>query len=283
MMAGEPIASSDRGAGPYLWRFSPMDRFLHLLVVVSFFGLVATGIPIHFSHEPWAGFLIRLHGGVEVAGVIHRICAGIMFLYFFLHVGSVTARALKSEDRLRFFFGPDSMVPRGKDFRDFVQNWKWFFGRATPPEFERFSYLEKMDYWAELWGVFIIGGSGLLLWFPELFATWLPGWMFNVATVVHGIEALLAMCFIFTIHMFNGQLRPEKFPLDLVIFTGRATADYVREEHPLEFERLERAGFERHVAPPPPRWLYVGSAVFGVVAMILGLTLTALVIWSGLR
>jgi cytochrome b subunit of formate dehydrogenase len=176
------------------------------------------------------------------------------------------------------------MVPQPKDLRDMFAMFRWFFGRGPRPRFDRYSYLEKFDYWAVFWGVAIIGGSGLLLWFPELFARWLPGWVFNVAAIVHGDEALLALVFIFTIHFFNGQLRPEKFPLDLVIFTGRATKAYMEEEHPLELERLEREGnLEVHVAPPPPRGLYIASALIGTSAILLGLTIAGLVIWATFR
>jgi cytochrome b subunit of formate dehydrogenase len=278
------LAASDRGHGPYIWRFSPLERVLHVMVIVSFFGLVMTGVPLHFSHEPWAAFIIRLHGGVETAGVIHRICAVVTFAYFFTHIGSLIRKFLKSSDRRRLLWGPDSMVPQPKDVRDLFLMMKWFVGLGPPPRFDRFSYLEKFDYWAVFWGIAVIGGSGLLLWFPEFFARWVPGWAFNVATIVHGDEALLALVFIFTIHFFNGQLRPDKFPLDLVIFTGRATKDYMEDEHPLELDRLEREGLlERRVAPPPPRGLYVAAAIFGSGAILIGLTLAGLVLWASFK
>jgi cytochrome b subunit of formate dehydrogenase len=250
------------------------------MVIVSFFGLVVTGLPLHFSHEPWAAFIIRFHGGVETAGVIHRICALITFTYFFIHIGSIL-RKLSGPDRGRMLWGPDSMVPQPKDLRDLLQMTKWFAGLGRPPRFDRFSYLEKFDYWAVFWGIAVIGGTGLLLWFPEFFARWLPGWIFNVATIVHGDEALLALVFIFTIHFFNGQLRPEKFPLDLVIFTGRATKGYMEDEHPLEVDRLKDTGLlEQRVAPPPPHGLYVAAAIFGAAAILTGLTIAGLVIWA---
>jgi cytochrome b subunit of formate dehydrogenase len=276
-------ASSDQGEGPYVWRFSRLERVLHLMVIVSFFGLVMTGLPLHFSNAPWAGWIIRLHGGVYAAGIIHRVCAVITLLYFFTHVGTLFVRIARSPDKQRFFWGPDSMVPQPKDVRDILQMFQYFAGRAPAPRFDRFSYLEKFDYWAVFWGVAIIGGSGLMLWFPEAFSAFLPGWVFNVATIVHGDEALLALCFIFTIHFFNGQLRPEKFPLDLVIFTGRATSGYMKEEHPLELERLERGDeLSSRAAPPPPRWMYVGAAMLGTAAMIIGITLAGFVVWASL-
>ncbi|NNE44837.1 MAG: cytochrome C, partial [Gemmatimonadetes bacterium] len=255
-MSLRSIDSAERGNGPFIWRFSRMDRILHLMVVVSFFGLVLTGLPLHFAGEPWARFLVDLHGGVKTAGIIHRICAVITFAYFILHLGTLAVRIARSSDRGSFFWGPDSLVPQPKDLRDIRDMFKWFVGRGPRPRFDRFSYLEKFDYWAVFWGVGIIGLSGLLLWFPEFFAAYVPGWMFNVATIVHGDEALLALCFIFVVHFFNGQLRPGKFPLDLVIFTGRATAEYLEEEHPLEMERAERSGtLRQRMADPPPALL----------------------------
>ena len=278
------IAASDRGHGPYIWRFSTIDRVVHLMVIVSFFGLVVTGVPLHFAHEPWAGFLIRMHGGVHTAGVIHRICAVITFTYFAIHIGTLITRFVRAPDRKAFLLGPNSMVPAKKDLVDLVQQFKWFFGRGPRPQFDRYSYMEKFDYWAVFWGVAIIGGSGLLLWFPTLFSSWVPGWVFNVATIVHGDEALLALVFIFTIHFFNGQLRPDKFPLDVVVFTGRATQEYMDEEHPVEMERLAEEGLlEQRIAPPPPRALYIGAMILGGAAILIGLTLAGLVVWAKLR
>ena len=278
-----PVASSDRGRGPYLWRFSNLDRALHLAVIVSFFGLVMTGVPLHFSHTRWAQAIMRLHGGADSASIIHRVCAIITFGYFFTHIGSVFWRAARSDNWKSFFWGPNSMVPQPKDVRDMFQMFKWFVGKGPPPRFDRFSYFEKFDYWAVFWGVAIIGGSGLLLWFPEFFAGFLPGWSFNLATIIHGDEALLALGFIFTIHFFNGQLRPEKFPVDVVIFTGRARAEYMKEEHPLEYERAEREGRLAELeAPAPGRALYLWSVIAGMSLVALGFSLVVIIILTAL-
>lgn len=283
-MTSRPLNAADRGAGPYLYRFSGFDRTLHALVIVSFLGLVLTGLPLHFAHAPWARVLVRLVGGLEAAGFIHRLCAIITFGYFFAHVGSVGFRLLTGPERKRLLWGPDSMVPQPKDLRDLVVMFRWFLGKGPKPRFDRFSYMEKFDYLAVFWGVAIIGASGLLLWFPEFFARFLPGWAFNVATIVHGDEALLAASFIFTIHFFNVHLRPEKFPIDTVIFTGRATTDYMREEHPLEYERLLHEGtLEMRVAPPPSRAAYLWSVVSGFAALAIGVVLIVLVLWALLR
>jgi len=85
------------------------------------------------------------------------------------------------------------------------------------PEFDRWTYWEKFDYFAVFWGVFIIGSSGLFMWFPTFFTRFLPGWLINIALIIHSDEALLAAGFIFSIHFFNTHFRIEKFPMDTVI------------------------------------------------------------------
>ena len=126
-------------------------------------------------------------------------------------------------------------------------------GKGPRPRFDRYTYWEKFDYWAVFWGMFIIGGSGLLLWFPFFFSSFLPGWIFNIATVIHGEEALLAVGFIFTIHFFNGHLRPEKFPMDPVIFTGRITEHEMLEERGGRVRPAGRAGPARGDGGRRPR------------------------------
>ena len=280
-MSPRPLNASDRGAGPYMWRFTPLQRTLHAMVIVSFFGLVITGLPLHFPHSGWARVLILSVGGLHAAGLIHRACAIITFAYFIVHLGAVGYGVLKSTNPKSFFWGPDSMVPQPKDVRDVFQMFKWFLGRGPQPRFDRYSYMEKFDYLGVFWGVAIIGASGLLLWFPEFFARFLPGWAFNVATIVHGDEALLALSFIFTIHFFNVHLRPEKVPMDLVIFTGRATAHYMKEEHPLEYERRQATGtLEALAAPPISRAGYLWSLVVGFCSLALGVFPIILVLWA---
>jgi cytochrome b subunit of formate dehydrogenase len=279
--AHRPLSASHKGEGPFLRRFTPFQITLHALVIVSFFGLVLTGAPLHFSYAPWSQTLMRIMGGIQVAGVIHRLCAIITFGYFFLHVGQLAYRVITMPDRKSLFWGPDSMVPQPRDVRDVIQQFKWFLGLGPRPRFDRYSYMEKFDYWAVFWGVVIIGSSGLMLWFPGFFSRFLPGWWFNIATIVHGDEALLAFGFIFTIHFFNVHLRPEKFPIDVVIFTGRATADYMKEEHPLEYERLVREGRTRGLeSSRPSRAAYVWAVGLGFAALGLGVSLIALVVWA---
>jgi cytochrome b subunit of formate dehydrogenase len=199
------------------------------------------------------------------------------------HVVRVFVRALGRGGLLPILWGPDSLVPQPQDIVDIYRHFKWFLGKGPRPEFDRFTYWEKFDYWAVFWGMFIIGGSGLLLWFPMFFSNFLPGWVFNIATLVHGEEALLAVGFIFTIHFFNGHLRPEKFPMDLVIFTGRIPEHEMREERQVEYARLAREGrLAAKEAAPPTAGIVLAGRIVGSIALSLGVVTIVLIIYSAL-
>lgn len=264
-------------SGRYVRRFDAFNRGLHLALMISFLGLAATGLPLLFSAAPWAGGLSRLFGGFEVAGFLHRTFAVVMITTFVLHVGRLVYRVVVRREPI--LWGPSSMVPQPRDLQEFVAHVKWFVGRGPRPAFDHFTYWEKFDYWAVFWGMAIIGGSGLMLWFPEVFATVLPGRVFSVALLVHGEEALLAVGFIFTIHFFNGHFRPEKFPIDTVIFTGAVPEAEWREERPGEYERLNRQGrLESLVVPPPTPAMARYGRIVGGAALSIGVLLFVLIL-----
>lgn len=283
-LMGWALSASDRGSGPYYWRFRRIHRVLHAGLVVAFLGLVFTGMPLHFWYTSWARAVIKFLGGPAAAGVIHRVCAVVVLGCLFVHLGYLGCRLARGSGRRELLSGSGSMLPRSRDLRDLVAMFRWFLRGGTRPRFERFSYVEKLDYWAVMVGLVILGSMGLLLWFPEFFGRFLPGWMFNVASILHGELAILAAGFIFAIHFFNTSLRPGRFPIDTVIFTGRATAQYLEREHPLEVERLRSEGrLDALRAPAPSRAARAVSAAFGFAAMALGLALLGLLVWTALR
>jgi len=172
-------------------RFEPLDRVNHVLMVISFFGLTLTGMPLFFANQHWAKVLANLFGGVHAAGLWHRLFAIMLLVNFLLHLYSLYLRIRKYGIK-RVLFSTSTLLPRLRDLKDMAAMLKWFFRGGKQPTFSRWTYWEKFDYWAEIVGTFIIGGSGLMLWFPDFFAHLMPGWMFNIATIVHGYEALLS-------------------------------------------------------------------------------------------
>ena len=290
----EAKISSQEG-GEWFTRFLPFERFLHFLVVTSFLLLVITGMPLKFYYTGWAKVMFNIIGGAETARAFHRLGAIVTFCYFGLHVASLIGRSWRGRANIhdpktgklslkRFWqvvFGPDSMMPTLQDWRDFVAHNKWFFGKGPKPEFDRWTYWEKFDYFAVFWGVAIIGASGLIMWFPTFFTRFMPGWIINVALIVHSDEALLAAGFIFSIHFFNTHFRIEKFPMDTVIFSGRVSKNEMLHERRRWYERLVAAGRldEYRVRDEWLRWKSI-ARTFGYFFFGLGVILLLLIIYA---
>jgi cytochrome b subunit of formate dehydrogenase/nitrate/TMAO reductase-like tetraheme cytochrome c subunit len=263
-------------------RFKRFHSIQHVLVVVSFLGLAATGMTLKFSYLGWAQWLSGVMGGFESAGYIHRMCAIITFFYFGSHIFDIIRTKIKEKRRWReVLFGPNSMVPNKTDVKEVFASLKWFLGMGSRPEYGRWTYWEKFDYFAVFWGVAIIGTTGLMLWFPELFTRFLPGWIINVATIIHSDEALLATGFIFTVHFFNTHFRPDKFPMDTVIFTGRVPVEELKMDRPREYEELVKTRrLKKHLAEPLPSVVVKTIRIFGAIALFIGISLVLLIIYA---
>jgi cytochrome b subunit of formate dehydrogenase/cytochrome c553 len=259
-------------------RFTHWWRVAHLVGALSIMLLALTGLTVLFSGSAWAPVVMDMLGGPTSAGVLHRIGAvgfmGVFFIhliYFAIHIGK--------NFRTFEWFGPNSLVPNWNDLTDAIAMFRWFFGLGPRPMLDHYSYWEKFDYWAPFWGMTIIGVSGMMMWFPEITAAYLPGWVFNVATIVHGEEAILAVVFLFTVHFFNNHFRPDKFPLDTTMFTGRVPLEHYMHEHRREYDRLVASGeLDKYLVAAPSEPMSIGSKLLGTVLIIIGLSLLALVI-----
>lgn len=269
---------------PQVQRFRPLYRIMHVLLIISFFMLVMTGIPLKYADADWARALIRLWGGVPASGVFHRIGASILIILF-LYTIWLSLKFLFPKGQVKGWlgrlFGPDSLCPNLKDLRDIRDMFLWFLNKGDMPKLDRYTYWEKFDFFAVFWGMFAIGLSGLMLWFPEKFSYIFPGWFLNIAALVHSEEALLAALFIFTVHFFNNHLVPNKFPLEPNIFTGRNTLEQLEHERPLEYERLKASGeLEKLRRPAPGPREMLAWRIFGIGSWLLGVFLTILLIWA---
>lgn len=263
-------------------RFSRLNRILHIVMIVSFMSLALTGMTLKFSYTSWAVVLSHLLGGFESAGYIHRFAAVLMFGIFTAHVTDLMRMKRKESRSWRsVIFGSDSMMFNRKDFQDFVGSVKWFLGKGPRPKFGRWTYWEKFDYFAVFWGIAVIGSTGLMLWFPEFFTYLIPGWFINVATIIHSDEALLAVGFIFTIHFFNTHLRPEKFPMDIVVFTGRMSLEEFKLDKPAEYEALVKSGeLEKYLVEPYQPIVIRAVRVFGWTALTLGFSIVVWIVYA---
>ena len=263
-------------------RFTRLNRILHVVMIVSFISLALTGMTLKFSYTAWAAILSRLLGGFESAGYIHRLAAVFMVGTFVTHIVDLFRSRKREYGTWRALLtGPDTMLPTRKDVRELIASVRWFLGFGPRPRYGRWTYWEKFDYFAVFWGIFVIGSTGLMLWFPEFFTRFIPGSLINVATIIHSDEALLAVGFIFTVHFFNTHLRPEKFPMDIVIFTGRMTLEEFMHDKPEEYDALVRNGtLDNYLVDPYPPIVIRTIRAFAWTALWVGFGIVVWIIYA---
>lgn len=264
-------------------RFSPLHRLNHFLVIISFFGLVLTGMPLAFKDYAWASWLYQFMGGYPTAGYIHRICAGFTFLACFIHFAQLSYMVL-AEKQLHLkdiLWGPDSIIPQPKDLFDVIGEVIWLMGFGPRPKFDKWIWWEKLEYLSLIWGTLVMGLTGFMLWFPTTFSSFLPGWVIDLALIFHRYEAILAAVFVFTIHFIHTHLLPEKLPVDEAMFTGKITEEDMVHERALYYERLQGEGKLEtiKVSPPHPVFSFL-SKMFAVPLLLIGLFLTGLMVSS---
>jgi cytochrome b subunit of formate dehydrogenase len=263
-------------------RFTRLQRILHICMIVSFMSLALTGLTLKFSYTKWAAVLSHLFGGFETAGYIHRSAAVMMFGVFITHLVDLYRLKNRQHGTWRaLLFGPSSMLPSRRDLTEFVGTLKWFVGKGERPAYGRWTYWEKFDYFAVFWGIAVIGSTGLTLWFPVFFTRFLPGWFLNVTTIIHSDEALLATGFIFTVHFFNTHLRPEKFPMDITVFTGRMPLKELKRDKPREYEALVADGkLEEKMEEAYPPIVIRAVRAFGWAALAVGFSIVLWIIYA---
>jgi len=270
------VATTTKTGGRFFTRFTRQQRYMHAVLFTTFLGLAGTGLPLRFSESIWARGLARGVGGFGAILFFHKLCAVVLTIAFLIHLKEIFTRGIVHRE-MGVFWGSNSMVANWKDAKDLFGHLRWFVGLGPKPNFDRYAYWEKFDYWAVFWGMIVIGFSGYAMWFAPFFAHFLPGWALNAVLVIHSEEGLLAILFIFSIHFVNTHLRPDSFPMDMVVFTGVESEEEFAHKRPLEYERLKREGkLEARLGEAPQTWLINFSRVVGTIAILIGLTLLVL-------
>ena len=272
-----------RFKGKQYQRFPVVWRFAHLLFALSLMILVLTGMSVLYAETQWAQAVVHAIGGPKVAAVIHRTFAVLFLVVFVGHVIHLVFHAVHRRGSFEWF-GPDSLAPRPQDLKDILAMFRWFIGQGPRPVFDRWTYWQKFDYWAPFSVVLIVSACGIMLWGSTTTAAYLPGWVLNLATIFHGEMAVLAVLFLFTVHFFNNHFRPDKFPLELVMFTGSMPLETFKREHRVEYNRLVAAGeLEKHLVDAPSEPMTLGSKILGFALIAFGLLLLVLVLSGILR
>jgi len=234
-------------------RMNLTERIQHFILIITFFTLILTGLPLIFLQIKFLKSIFTIEQGFYIRGIIHRIAAVIFILNLIWHLiyTIFTARG-----RQNF----KDMIPKFKDIKDafeifwhnlgltrflykkgvfksfFDSHPYWLF--KEPPQYGRYNFIEKFEYWAVGWGAVIMIVSGFFMWNVELSLSIFPLWVHNIFILVHGYEAILAFLAVIIWHMYNVHLNPESFPMSKVWLTGKITGKELRTLHPLEYQKI---------------------------------------------
>lgn len=219
----------------YLERWNFQHRMQHFLFALSMIGLIVSGFLIKYAYVGWARWMLAVLGGVHPVLIFHKTMAVLLTYASVHHVIYLLVYWRRH--------GPTwDMVPTRKDLQDAIQHARALLNLGPMPKFDRYTYLEKFEYFSVFWGMAVMGLSGLMLWFPEMAGRWVPGWMLDIARIFHSNEAFVAMLALFYGHFFVVHFNPDVFPTSTVWYNGKISLQHMLHEHPLELERLKAEG-----------------------------------------
>lgn len=239
----------------FIERFHWDQRLAHILLLLSFTTLGITGLPQKFSLSSWGLFLINAFGGIESTRTIHHIAAVVLMLLSIYHLIDVSYKIFVRRTKL-------TMLPGIKDVRDAWQalSYNLGFGKKRP-QMGRYTFEEKMEYWALVWGTIIMGFTGFLMWNPIASTKLFPGEIIPAAKTAHGGEAILAVAAIVLWHMYGVHIKR----FNKSMFTGKITEEEMLHEHPLELADIKAGLSERSI---PVKTLRKRQVIFWPVAII---------------
>lgn len=213
-------------------RFDIHQRIQHIMIFTTFTTLSITGLPIKFAHYNFSQTVANLFGGFDNMFMTHLIAGWTMLAACIYHLIWLAVRKFQGKLGL-------AIVPSRKDITDVTDTIKYYIGLSDKaPNYDRYSYKEKFDYWAVFWGMFVIGGSGVFMTFPELGMQFFPRWILDMWQVGHSDEAVLAITFIFGIHFYNVHFSPDFFPGNMAWWNGQLSVEMMAHEHPAELKRI---------------------------------------------
>jgi formate dehydrogenase gamma subunit len=205
-----------RVQGEYITRFDVHQRIQHYALFISFIILAVTGMLRGFPDWPTFAWFTGIFGGPDILRLVHDMAAFVMIIDCVYHLGYI-AYGLFIKRKF-----PYAMVPSLKDLKDLIHSFLWIFGQHQhEPDYDRFQYGQKIDYWAIFWGMPVMVITGIIMMLPAVLSQYWGGQWFAVAATAHRDEAVLATGFIIIVHMYYGHLQTTAFPVNTVMFTGR--------------------------------------------------------------
>ncbi len=207
-------------------------RLQHGVLLIAMIVLLLTGLVLKFHDNVVSAWLIRLEGGILFRGLIHRAFAIVLILLAVYHAAWVTFTDTGHSELM-------AMVPRHKDLSDFFQKLAFNLGLSNNlPAFDRYDYLQKLQYWGVAIGTAVMIVTGMVLWFVNESMAILPKWIIDLTLIVHGWDGVLIFIVLFLFHMYNVHLNPAVFPMSMTWIDGKIQVDRMKNEHRLEYDRL---------------------------------------------
>lgn len=218
---------------PSIKRFDKHVIVQHIMLTITFTVLVITGFALRFPDAMWVKFLTRFGLSEEVRSLLHRIAAILMIGTAVHHVIYILfTRAGRMEIR--------SIFLNLQDIRDIKTNILYHLGKAEKqPQFDKYDYSEKVEYWALIWGTIIMILTGFILWFPTYFIDFLPNWAIKVSETIHYYEAWLATLAILVWHFFFVIFHPDEYPMSLSWLTGKMSVKEAKSRHPKWYQKIK--------------------------------------------
>jgi formate dehydrogenase gamma subunit len=227
------IAPVHSGGGEYI-RMTLNDRIQHILMFTSFIILAITGFMLKYPDAWWVVPIRQMSGKFFVVrSIMHRIAGVVMIAVSLYHLLCIIATRYGR----RFVL---DMSPKIKDVVDVWTNLRYLVGLSKErPRFDRFGYAEKAEYWALVWGVIIMGATGIVMWFNNYFSGLFTKLGWDIARTIHFYEAILATLAIIVWHFYFVILNPDVYPMSTAWITGKISEHEMAEEHPAELDRLK--------------------------------------------
>jgi formate dehydrogenase subunit gamma len=228
-----PNVNKERIQGDYVTRFDVHQRIQHYALFISFILLAITGVLRGFPEWPTFAWFTSIFGGPDLLRVVHDVAAFVMILDGVYHMLYILHGILFKKKY------PTAMLPSLKDLKDVIHTMLWIVGiRKYEPVYDRFQYGQKIDYWAIFWGMPVMVITGIIMMFPAYFSQYMGGEWFAVCAAAHRDEAVLAISFIFIVHMYYGHLSTSAFPVNTTMFTGKMLKSKYKEWFGKEYQDI---------------------------------------------
>lgn len=215
-------------------RMTVNERIQHGSLAISFLTLVITGFMLSYPNSWWVSHIRDLSSGAfEARSLLHRVSAVIMVAVSLYHIYYVS---FTNRGRQLII----DLLPRYQDIRDAIDVARFNLGFSKlKPKLDRFSYIEKAEYWALIWGTIVMTVTGVIMWFDNTFMGILTKLGWDIARTVHYYEAWLAFLAIVVWHFYFVIFNPDAYPLNLAFWKGTITEEEMAEEHPLELDKIK--------------------------------------------